>query len=70
MYAYATLYAMMSKATEPGQEGSEPVTKMVRLTLTAEEWRRLRIKAAEQDESMTRLLGAILAREAGRGGDS
>ncbi|HXB63481.1 MAG TPA: hypothetical protein VNV42_01265 [Solirubrobacteraceae bacterium] len=45
------------------------MTKMVRVTLTAEQWRRLRIKAAEQDESMTRLLGVILAREAGKGGD-
>ena len=42
---------------------------MVRVTLTAEQWRRLRIKAAEQDESMTRLLGAILSREATKGGD-
>lgn len=45
------------------------MTKMVRVTLAAEQWRRLRIKAAEQDESMTRLLGVILAREAGKGGD-
>jgi len=59
----------MSKAAKPNQEGSESVTKMVRVTLTAEQWRRLRIKAAEQDESMTRLLGAILAREATKGGD-
>jgi hypothetical protein len=61
---------MMSKATKPKQNGSEPVTKMVRVTLTAEQWRRLRIKAAEQDESMTRLLAAILAREADKGGDA
>jgi hypothetical protein len=61
---------MTSKAAAPEQKGLEPVTKMVRVTLTAEQWRRLRIKAAEQDESMTRLLGAILAREAGKGGDA
>lgn len=42
---------------------------MVRVTLTAEQWRRLRIRAAEQDESMTKLLGAILAHEADTGGD-
>ena len=61
---------MTAKAAASKQKGSEPVTKMVRVTLTAEQWRRLRIKAAEQDESMTRLLGAILAREAGKGGDA
>ena len=55
---------MMSKTAANEQTGSEPVTKMVRVTLTAEQWRRLRVKAAERDESMTRLLGAILAREA------
>jgi hypothetical protein len=60
---------MTAKAAAPKRKGAEPVTKMVRVTLTAEQWRRLRIKAAEQDESMTRLLGAILAREAGKGGD-
>jgi hypothetical protein len=60
---------MTSKAATPKQKGSESVTKMVRVTLTAEQWRRLRIKAAEQDESMTRLLGTILAREATKGGD-
>lgn len=60
---------MTSKAANSRQDGSEAVTKMVRVTLTAEQWRRLRIKAAEQDESMTRLLGAILAREATKGGD-
>ncbi len=60
---------MTSKAAAPKQKGSEPVTKMVRVTLTAEQWRRLRVKAAQRDESMTRLLGAILAREAGKGGD-
>jgi hypothetical protein len=61
---------MTSEAAEPKHKGSESVTKMVRVTLTAEQWRRLRIKAAEQDKSMTRLLGAILAREAGQGGDA
>jgi len=43
---------------------------MLRVTLTAEQWRRLRVKAAEQDESMTRFVGAILAREAGEGDDA
>jgi hypothetical protein len=61
---------MTSKAPASKQKGSEPVTKMVRVTLTAEQWRQLRIKAAERDESMTRLLGAILAREADEGSDA
>lgn len=60
----------MTSVAASKQAGSEPVTKMVRVTLTTEQWRRLRVKAAEQDESMTRLLGAILAREAGQGGDA
>jgi hypothetical protein len=55
---------MTTDPMAPGQASSEQVTKMVRLTLSADEWKRLRVKAAEQDESMTRFLGAILAREA------
>lgn len=43
---------------------------MVRVTLTDEQWRRLRVKAAEQDASMTRFIGTILARETGEGGDT
>jgi predicted DNA-binding ribbon-helix-helix protein len=38
---------------------------MVRVTLSAETWRKLRLLAAEQDVSMTRLVGSILQREAG-----
>ena len=60
----------MTANTAPKHDDSEPATKMLRVTLTAEQWRRLRVKAAEQDESMTRFVGAILAREAGEGDDA
>jgi plasmid stability protein len=38
----------------------QDVTKMVRVTLPAETWRKLRLQAAERDLSMTRLVGSIL----------
>ncbi len=46
----------------------EGITKLIRVTLTDAQWRQLRVKAAEQDVSVTRLLGSILASEADRGG--
>jgi hypothetical protein len=51
-----------------GAAAEEGVTKLVRVTLTDAQWRQLRVKAAEQDVSLTRLLGSILASEADRGG--
>jgi hypothetical protein len=38
----------------------QDVTKMVRVTLPADRWRELRLEAAEQDVSLTRLVGSIL----------
>jgi plasmid stability protein len=38
----------------------QDVTKMVRVTLPVDTWRKLRLQAAEQDLSMTRLVGSIL----------
>jgi hypothetical protein len=37
--------------------------RMMRLSLTAEEWRKLRIWAAEEDTSMQAIVGAIVRRE-------
>lgn len=37
--------------------------KMMRLTLTPDEWRKLRVWAAEEDTSMQRLVGEIVRRE-------
>lgn len=56
----------MTTDAAPKQKGGEPVTKVVRVTLTAERWRELRVRAAEQDMSMTRLLGLMLERDAVR----
>ena len=36
--------------------------KMVRLRLTADEWRRLRVWAAEEDSSMQQVVGDIVRR--------
>jgi hypothetical protein len=41
----------------------DPVTKMLRLTLTGEEWRSLRVLAAEGDTSMQALVAAMVKRE-------
>jgi hypothetical protein len=62
-YTHATLQPMAT-----GAAAEEGVTKLVRVTLTDAQWRQLRVKAAEQDVSLTRLLGSILASEADRGG--
>jgi hypothetical protein len=48
-----------SKAASDG----EPVAKMLRLILTAEEWRSLRVMAAEGDTSMQALVAAMVQRE-------
>jgi hypothetical protein len=45
------------------RQDREPVTKMLRLTLTAEEWRSLRVLAAEGDTSMQSLVAAMVQRE-------
>ncbi len=64
-YANATVLPMAITASEAQGGG---VTKLIRVTLTEDQWRRLRVKAAEEDVSMTRLLGAILAGEADKRG--
>jgi hypothetical protein len=38
-------------------------TKTVRITLSESEWRRLRLKAADENVSLTRLVSEILERE-------
>lgn len=48
-----------SKAAADG----EPVAKMLRLILTPEEWRSLRVMAAEGDTSMQALVAAMVRRE-------
>lgn len=46
----------------------EPVPKMLRLILTADEWRTLRIMAAEQGTSMQAVVAATMKREIARKG--
>jgi hypothetical protein len=41
----------------------EPVAKMLRLILTGEEWRSLRVMAAEGDTSMQALVAVMVQRE-------
>jgi hypothetical protein len=47
----------------PRPKGGDPNVKMMRLKLTADEWRKLRVWAAEDDTSMQQVLGEIVRRE-------
>ena len=49
--------------TNEAATDGEPVAKMIRLILTAEEWRSLRVMAAEGDTSMQALVAAMVQRE-------
>jgi plasmid stability protein len=50
----------------PRPKGGDPNAKMMRLSLTPEEWRKLRVWAAEADASVEAIVGAILRRELDR----
>jgi hypothetical protein len=51
----------------PRPKGGDPHVKMMRVALTPEEWRQLRVWAAEEDTSMQAILATIVRRElAGR----
>ena len=50
----------------PRPKGGDPNVKMIRLTLTPEEWRKLRVWAAEEDTSMQQVVGEIVRRELDR----
>jgi len=62
VYAPATLSRMPTKAA-PHEQGT---TKMVRVTLSDGGWRRLRLKAADEDVSLTQVVNRILERESAR----
>jgi predicted DNA-binding protein (UPF0251 family) len=49
--------------TNKAAPSGEPVAKMLRLILTGEEWRSLRVMAAEGDTSMQALVAAMVQRE-------
>jgi hypothetical protein len=47
----------------PRPKGGDPNVKMMRLTLTPDEWRKLRVWAAEDDTSMQAIVGQIVRGE-------
>lgn len=47
----------------PRPKRGDPNVKMVRMTLTPEEWRKLRAWAAEEDTSIEEILGRIVRAE-------
>jgi hypothetical protein len=47
----------------PRPPRGDPNVKMMRLSLTPEEWRRLRLWAAEEDASTEHVVGEIVRRE-------
>jgi hypothetical protein len=50
------------RPTKAATDG-EPVAKMLRLILTSQEWRFLRVMAAEQDTSIQALVAVTVQRE-------
>jgi hypothetical protein len=58
-----------AKSQRQGKQGGEPVTRVIRVSVSPDTWRKLRVQAAERDQPMTAFLGAILEREAGTRGD-
>jgi len=53
----------MPEGRAPRPKGGDPNAKMMRLTLTPDEWRKLRVWAAEEDTSMQAVVVEILRRE-------
>jgi hypothetical protein len=47
----------------PHPQAGDPNVKMMRMTLTPDEWRKLRVWAAEEDTSMQAIVGKIVRRE-------
>jgi hypothetical protein len=56
----------MPNGRSPRPEGGDPNTKAVRLTLTAADWRELRLRAAMDATSMQRVVSEIVRRELDR----
>ncbi len=50
----------------PRPKGGDPNAKMLRVTLTPDEWRKLRVWAAEDDTSVQAIVGEIVRRELDR----
>ena len=52
-----------SEGRSPRPRDGDPNVKTIRLSLTPQEWRKLRVWAAEQDTSMQAVVSKILRRE-------
>jgi len=53
---------MTPEGRAPSPERGDPNVKMIRLALSPEEWRKLRIWAAEDDTSMQEIVGMVVRR--------
>ena len=56
----------VEKGRSPRPKRGDPNVKMIRLTLTPNEWRKLRVWAAEDATSMQQIVGEIIRRELAR----
>jgi hypothetical protein len=59
-------YMSMHEGRAPTPKRGDPNVKMMRLTLTPGEWRKLRVWAAEDDTSMQQVVVQIIRRELDR----
>jgi hypothetical protein len=59
-------YMSMQEGRAPTPKRGDPNVKMMRLTLTPGEWRKLRVWAAEDDTSMQQVVVQIIRRELDR----
>ena len=55
-------YMVAAEGRSPRPQGGDPNVKMMRVSLTPEEWRKLRVWAAEENSSMQRVVGDIVRR--------
>lgn len=57
---------MTTARTAGTREGTDTVAtgRVIRVNVSPADWRTLRVRAAERDEPMSDLVGALLAREA------
>lgn len=56
-------YMATERGRAPRPPRGDPSVKMIRLALTPDEWRKLRVWAAEQDTGMQQVVGEIVRRE-------
>jgi len=56
-------FMTVQEGRAPYPKGGDPNVKMMRVTLTPDEWRKLRVWAAEEDTSMQAIVGELVRRE-------